>query len=61
MLGGLTDAQLSEASLCDGWTDKATPAHLTMMFHTSMRKGHGVDIRHLAHRAAHHGHRLGRR
>lgn len=38
VLEGLTEAQLSEPSLCDGWTVKDTAAHLTTTFHTSMPK-----------------------
>lgn len=38
VLEGLTEAQLSEPSLCDGWTIKETAAHLTTIFHTSMPK-----------------------
>jgi uncharacterized protein (TIGR03083 family) len=37
-LAGLTEAQFSEPSLCEGWTVKATAAHLTTIFHTSMPK-----------------------
>jgi uncharacterized protein (TIGR03083 family) len=38
VLEGLTEVQLSEPSLCDGWTIKDTAAHLTTTFHTSMPK-----------------------
>lgn len=38
VLEGLTETQLSEPSLCDGWTIKDTAAHLTTTFHTSMPK-----------------------
>jgi uncharacterized protein (TIGR03083 family) len=37
-LDGLTEAQFSQPSLCEGWTVKATAAHLTSIFHTSMPK-----------------------
>jgi uncharacterized damage-inducible protein DinB len=34
----LTDDQWAQSSLCEAWTIKATAAHLTTIFHTSMPK-----------------------